>query len=179
MATTTRKTTTIDVPQRGRRWVKDALVRDRTTRTLYRVASLPVYYHEDALPVQRVVKVRQLPADWQKLLRLLAIMDRVRTEGLHTPGSRGAYGRPADQVGESPATTGAGAEWEAREDAHSYAAYPRLRAAGDVLTVVAPNSDDAPTVVWLRDAELAAEAAALIATAPRLTAYPAVNVRGA
>src|SRR5690554_1185735 len=78
---------TIEVPERGRKWVSGALVRDRATRTLYRVAGKPARYHEDCLPHQRVTKVRQAPEDWQATLRVLEIMEQVRSRGTHTPSS--------------------------------------------------------------------------------------------
>jgi hypothetical protein len=174
----TTKAKTVDVPARGRKWVTGALVRDRATQTLYRVAGKPVRYHEDCLSMQRVSKVRELPAEWQATMRLLAIMDQVRSTGTHTPSSRGAYGRPAEQVAEQPVVSGESMRWEARQDAQSYASYPTIEIRGDMLCYVEPIYDDSPTVVWLRDAALAEEARALIAAKPSLCRYPAVHVRG-
>ena len=169
-------TATIEVPMRGKKWVAGGLVRDGDA--LYRVAAgRPMHYHEDCLPLQRVTRVRQAPADWAAAARLLAIMETLRTTGTHTPASRGAYGRPSEQVADQPAADGESVCWEARQEATSYASYPTLAVTGDLLLYREPGADEAPLVTWRQDADLAEEARALIGQRPRLTRYPRVQVR--
>ena len=165
---------TIDVPQRGKKWRLGALVRDG--RDLYRVASAPIRYHEDCLPMQKVTRVRKPPEDWTRAMRLLEIMEHVRQTGTHTPHSRGASaGRPTAPL---PPAAASAARWEAREDAHSYASYPSIEARSDgVLVYCQPNYDDSPVVTWLQDGDLAFEAAEIMAFAPKLTAFPQARVR--
>ena len=171
-------TKTIDVPAPGRKWISGALVRDRATNALYRVTGKPARYHDDAPPVQRVTKVRDLPPEWRSAIRMLEIMGKVRSTGMHTPSSRGAYGLPSDRIRDMPDTAGDSVEWVARQDEKSYASYPFIEVHGDLLRVVEPIYDDSPIVVWLRDAALADEARSLIAAKPSLTRYPSVSVRG-
>lgn len=162
---------TIDVPARGRKWVTGAIVRDATD-TLYRVVGAPIRYHEDCLPMQRVREVRVPPADWVAVARLLAIMELLRATG--TPTSersvRPAAPYPTDATGEA-------LKWEARREANSYAAFPRIDVRGDVLRYVEPIYDDEPIITWLRDSALADEARALIAQNPSLSRYPSALVR--
>jgi hypothetical protein len=168
--------TTIEVPARGRKWTAGTIVRDGVN--IYRVSpGRPRHYHEDCLAVQSVTAVRNVPAEWAAVTRLLAIMDAVKTSGSHTPSSRGAS---ADKrVAECPAMTAPITAWEARQEERSYANYPKLAVSGDVLRVAVPVYDDTPVVVWLQDSALAAEAIALIASNPRLTMYPTARVRSA
>lgn len=166
---------TITVPGRRKKWVTGALVRDQHGHELYRVTGAPRHYHEDCLADQKVSKVREVPEDWQRVVRLMGIMEQVRTSGMHTPASRGGYEQQP-----VPATNGAPvARWEARRDASSYASYPTIEARADVLVYCQPIYDDSPVVTWLRDAALADEVRALIATQPSLCKYPAVSVRKA
>lgn len=164
--------TMIDVPERGRRWVMGALVRDGMT--LYRIAGKPVRYHSDALPMQRVAKVRDIPESWQVTQRIVEIMEMVRRDGLHTPDSRGVTASDPGQP--APRVEGEKVQWLAREERNSYASYPYIEVCGDRLLYVEPIYDDAPIVKWMVSAELAEEARKLIAQTPDLTRYPSVHV---
>lgn len=161
---------TIDVPSRGRKWRTGAFVRDGLK--LYRVAGPPKLYHEDRLPMQRVTKVRQPPANWQRVVRLMEILQHVETTGTHTPESRGAD----DSAQAVPTTPRDRVTWEARERQDSYASYPRLYVSGDVLRFVRPIYDDMPIVTWIQDPALADEARVLISSGATLWQFPLVRV---
>jgi|GEM_PF-4502483 len=165
---------TVDVPARGRKWKIGALVRDGDT--LYRVTGDPVHYHEDCAASQKVAIAQELPADWQCVQRLLAIMQHVRTTGTPTPESSGARNGgaapyPADAMREPEVL------WEARRRVDSYAPSPHIYIRGDVVIYVESVYDGRPIMTWVRDQALADEARSLIASGPSLTRYPAVRVR--
>lgn len=160
----------VSVPARGRKWVADALVRDG--RTLFRVVGKPIHYHEDCLAMQEVSQVRKVPEDWQRVSRLLEIMDLLKTTGYSTSSRsvRPVAPYPTDVVGDA-------VRWTARDDPNSYAQFPYLDVRGDVLLYVEPIYDDEPIVGWLRDQALADEARELISHKPSLAKYPCVSVR--
>jgi hypothetical protein len=165
---------TIEVPARGRKWRIGALVRDSDTHELYRVGGNPMHFHEDCLPVQKVSKVRDIPDEWRGVLRLLAIMEQVRTQGCHTPESRGAdAGTATASCPPMPDPV----QWEARREPQSRASFPRLVVSGDTLSYIEPIYDDSPIVTWLADAALAKEARDLIARKLSLCRYEQVRVR--
>ncbi len=166
--------TTVDVPQRGKKWRTGTLLRDG--RELYRVVGKPLHYHEDCLPLQKVSRVRKPPESWTQAVRLLEIMDQVKQHGTHAPHSRGASDDRT--VALIPPAAVESSRWQARQEAHSYASYPSLEVrSDDVLVYCEPIYDDSPIVTWLQDPELASEARVCMVADPRLTAYPRVRVR--
>lgn len=166
------------VPGRGQRWRTGALVRASDDDRLYRVTSAPFVVAEDSPRAQRVAAVREPPPEYRDAVRLREIAAAVRARGMHTPESRGAVGAPAAAVAPMPEGAMAGAaEYEYRRDRYHHLV-PYLRVAGDILQYVEPQMDDAPVVIWLRDAALAAEARTLIARRPTMLLWPRASVFG-
>lgn len=145
-------TTTTTAPAPGKIWKVGAIVADRATGDVYRVAAKPVRYHEDAAPVYRLTKAKAetIPAGYASGRRLADLICAIQRYGNHTPGSRGG-----DPSRRAPVPDGLTRERFERpkRDPNSYADMPSLTLReidyGRLVAIaVTPIYDDAPIVAW-------------------------------
>lgn len=153
------------------RFKRDLLVTDG--RDVYRIVTHGIIYHEDAGSRLYGATKARAPKEWTATMFLHGCVESILKEGTHEPRSRASNRKKRANL---PVHSPAEFRWEDGQP-NSMASFPFLTLHGDYVLATSPNSDDAPSVAWKRDAALCKKIREAAAVAPKPYNLPRAEVK--